>query len=120
MLQSIKSHVLSPENEAVELFPAESRLVDGANQYHLFALPSTQVRFPFGFEERAVTDRPGGNAVQRPRSEGKAVEVSHADLLDDPNWSALSAEEQRTRLAWAAAYIRSIEAAVDDAEDVTT
>lgn len=112
VLQSIKSQVLSPEHEAVELFPADSRLVDTANQYHLFALPSTQVRFPFGFEERAVTDEPGGKAVQRPRSEGTADEVSHADLLEDSNWSQLSYEEQRNRLVCAATYIRAIEAAV--------
>lgn len=38
-LQRIKSELLGPEVEAVELYPAESRLVDEANQYHLWAYP---------------------------------------------------------------------------------
>jgi len=36
-LQRVKNAILSAEREAVELFPAESRRVDSANQYHLFA-----------------------------------------------------------------------------------
>lgn len=86
-LQRIKNDILGPEVEAVELYPAESRLVDTANQYHLWALPDAQ-RFGFGFEwGRVVTDADGeitvdgepalvpdhladavGRAVQRPRS----------------------------------------------------
>ena len=53
-LQRIKNEVVGPECEAVELYPAESRLVDAANQYHLYALTSPAHRFPFGFNERLV------------------------------------------------------------------
>lgn len=67
-LQEIKNQIVGPEVEAVELYPAESRLVDTANQYHLWALPNKSTRFPFGYVDRMVTDTPGGNAVQRPRA----------------------------------------------------
>lgn len=67
-LQEIKNALIGPECEAVELYPAESRLVDAANQYHLWAFADPAFRLPFGFNERMVTDVPGGNAKQRPRS----------------------------------------------------
>jgi hypothetical protein len=65
-LQTLKNELIGPENEAVQLFPAESRLVDGANQYHLFALKDPTVRFPFGFKDRLVTDEPIGKSRNRP------------------------------------------------------
>ena len=57
-LQRIKNEIVGPEHEAVELFPAESRLVDTANQYHLWVHVSPDYRFPFGFAERCVLSRP--------------------------------------------------------------
>jgi hypothetical protein len=56
--QQIKNELVGPEHEAVELFPAESRLVDTANQYHLWVHVSSDFRFPFGFETRCVLDKP--------------------------------------------------------------
>ena len=50
--QQIKSEIIGPENEAVELFPAESRLIDSTNEYHLWVHPSPGFRFPFGFPGR--------------------------------------------------------------------
>lgn len=45
--QRIKNQLAGPEWEAVEIYPAESRLVDGANQYHLWCLPfSLGIGFP--------------------------------------------------------------------------
>jgi len=52
-LQSIKNEVVGPEREAVELFPAESRLMDEANHYHLFVLPKDEP-WPFGQQFRTV------------------------------------------------------------------
>ena len=49
-LQRIKNEIVGPEYEAVELFPAESRLVNMANQYHLWVLHDSSKRFPFGFD----------------------------------------------------------------------
>src|SRR5438270_12392310 len=46
--QRIKNEIVGPEREACELFPAESRLVDGAKQFHLWVLPEGQF-FPFGY-----------------------------------------------------------------------
>ena len=57
-LQQIKNEIVGPEHEAVELFPAESRLVDTANQYHLWVHVSAEYRFPFGFAERCVLPKP--------------------------------------------------------------
>lgn len=51
-LQAIKSGVLSPEWEAVELFPAESRLKDPSNARYLWCCSR---RLPFGL--------PGGRLV---------------------------------------------------------
>ncbi len=49
-LQEIKNIFVGPECEAVEVFPAESRLMDTANEYHLWAHPNPEFRFPFGFQ----------------------------------------------------------------------
>ena len=38
-LQQIKNEVLGPDREAVQLFPAEDRLVDTANEYWLYVYP---------------------------------------------------------------------------------
>lgn len=69
-LQQIKNELVGPEHEAVELYPAESRLVDSANQYHLWVMKDPRWRFPFGYIERLVMDNPGGNAKQRPHNKG--------------------------------------------------
>lgn len=53
-LQRIKNEVAGPEVEAAELFPAESRLMDTANQRWLWCLPRSQ-RFEFGFAGRVVS-----------------------------------------------------------------
>lgn len=65
--QRIKNDVLGPEWEAAELYPAESRLVDAANQYHLWCAPPGRI-FPFGFRERVVCEHdtdPESNSRQR-------------------------------------------------------
>lgn len=67
-IQAIKTAIVGAEIEAVELYPAESRVVDTANQYHLWCFPTTE-KLPFGFETGLRTDAPDfGNAKQRPGS----------------------------------------------------
>jgi hypothetical protein len=61
--QRIKNELVGPEAEAVELFPAESRLVDTANHYHLWVFPD--YRFPFGMQTREVSG-PQPGVDQRP------------------------------------------------------
>jgi hypothetical protein len=59
----IKNELCGPESEAVELYPSMSRVVDGANQFHLWVIGSSLgptnaylkdlagVTFPFGYHE---------------------------------------------------------------------
>lgn len=68
-MQAIKNQLAGEEWEAVELFPAESRLVDPSNYYILFCIPE---RFPFGlFEGRQVIDADQCIAPQRPFPKSK-------------------------------------------------
>ena len=46
--QEIKNQLCGPDREAVQIYPAEWRLVDTANQYHLWVLP-LESPFPMGF-----------------------------------------------------------------------
>lgn len=52
--QALKNQLLGPETECAELYPAESRLVDIGNEYHLYACLDRSFRFPFGYRARAV------------------------------------------------------------------
>jgi hypothetical protein len=54
-LQRIKNELAGPEREAIEVFPAESRLQDPCNAYDLWVAPEGQ-RFPVGWKERNVLD----------------------------------------------------------------
>ena len=51
--QRIKNELCGPEAEGVELFPAESRLVDTANQYHLWVLPPG-TDLGMGYKQREI------------------------------------------------------------------
>ena len=51
-LQRIKNDVVGPEHEAVELFPAESRLIDSANRYYLWCFPLGSVAIGMYGERR--------------------------------------------------------------------
>lgn len=62
--QDIKNQLVGKEEEAVELYPAESRLVDTCNQYHLWVVAGVQ--FPFGFSTRVVSYVSVGGSVQKP------------------------------------------------------
>lgn len=65
-LQRIKNELVGEEAEAVELYPAESRVVDTANHYHLWVFP--EHRFPFGMQQGELSDGAPGIS-QRPRGE---------------------------------------------------
>jgi hypothetical protein len=61
-------HLLSLElREAIELYPTEERVVDVANQYHLFVFPKGFI-FPFGFTQGGKHDESTETTRQRPRS----------------------------------------------------
>ena len=75
--QIIKNKLIGPTHEAAELFPSRDRVIDGANQFHLWALADSNVSFPFGYlgerdvldQEEARRDVPG---------------VHQAPFVDDP------------------------------------
>jgi hypothetical protein len=59
--QWIKNQLIGPECEAVELYPAESRMVDASNKYHLWCSTDPAFRFPIGMMERDVDYSRGGD-----------------------------------------------------------
>jgi hypothetical protein len=67
--QRIKNELIGPEAEGVELYPAESRLVDSANQFHLWIIDGPGFQFPFGFADRLVCGKPIDGGAQRPFDE---------------------------------------------------
>jgi hypothetical protein len=65
--QRLKNELVGPEFDAIEIYPAESRLVDTANQYYLWAFRDWKV--PLGFQSRLVSEGNSGYAQgsrQRP------------------------------------------------------
>jgi len=82
-LQRIKNELCGPEHDAMEIYPAESKLVDAANQYHLFVFKD--FKFPFGFQTRLVSDGTWRGSKQRPFMERPA------DCLDSQQYEELYA-----------------------------
>jgi hypothetical protein len=80
-LQKVKNMLVGSEAEGVELYPAESRLVDASNVTYMYCLPAKTgsdnkpltdenglwqfQQFPFGFGKRLVSETPT-NIKQRP------------------------------------------------------
>lgn len=90
-MQRIKNEILGPDEEAMELYPDESRLIDTANQYHLYCFLG--MKAPFGYEaERCVMEEVGsvcgGTGKQRP------FEEKPDDLITDEQW-----QEKFTKLS---------------------
>ncbi len=77
-MQDIKNKLVGPEYEAIQLFPAESRLVDTANQFHFYAFvrgPESgsrkdrkPPRIPIGWTSRMVMNDQFINGRQRKRN----------------------------------------------------
>lgn len=77
--QRIKNQLAGPEWEAMEIYPAESRLVDMANQYHLWCFA---FELGVGFQNRLVgnqaqADIMSPGAVQR---SPEAVDLQYGGL----------------------------------------
>jgi hypothetical protein len=79
--------VCGEDAEGVELYPDERRLVDAANNYHLWAFPD---KLTFGFGIRAVADGshaiPGCAQTQSPFGADRpadCVDVSACRTWDD-------------------------------------
>ena len=65
----IKNQLVGEEHEAVELYPAKKRIVDTANQFHLWCFKNPERFFPFGFVNGYQMDKEVqtrfGNSKQR-------------------------------------------------------
>lgn len=107
-LQRIKNEILGPEHEAMELYPAESRLVDSANQYHLWCFLNQ--RAPFGYDaERCVMEDAGPvGGKQRP------FEKKPDDLLTEEQWQVKYKAHQEKKVA-SAGYVQQIKSILDAA-----
>ena len=68
--QRIKNELAGEEREGMEIYPPESNLFDGANEYHLWVMPEGE-NSPFVVKQhRQVADDPQIiGAVQRPYGE---------------------------------------------------
>jgi hypothetical protein len=64
--QRIKDQLVGPECEGVELYPAQSRLVDTANQFHVWCVENPAYRWPIGYATRHVSGKSGAGTMQRP------------------------------------------------------
>jgi len=53
-MQQIKNMLMGPEFEAIEIYPAESRLVDMGVNYHLWVFIEPYFRVPIGWNYRMV------------------------------------------------------------------
>ena len=68
-LQWIKNQIVGPEEEAFEIYPPESQLVDTSNQYHLWCIRGFHM--PIGFRsgrmvsEASVTNEFGANTQRK-------------------------------------------------------
>jgi hypothetical protein len=58
--QWIKNELVGEENEAIEIYPSESRLIDTSNQYHLWVFSDPNVKIPLGFTTRTIWE---GNSL---------------------------------------------------------
>lgn len=68
--QQIKNDICGSECEALELYPAQSRVMDSANQYHLFVFMNSDITIPCGYTDiHPDAQRDGltiGKSKQRP------------------------------------------------------
>jgi hypothetical protein len=65
--QFIKNQLVGSQCEGLELYPAEERMVDTANQYHVWVFADPAVHLPFGWHEGRITNEEScGGAQQRP------------------------------------------------------
>ena len=77
ILQRLKNIIVGPECEGVEIYPKETRLVDTANQYHLWVMVDPQNQWPFGFNDRLVANESGETSGTTQR------DASYEDACDE-------------------------------------
>lgn len=104
-IQRIKNEICGPECDAVEIYPAESKLVDTSNQYHLFVF--RDFKLDIGFQERLIGDGSWQKSVQRPFPPGERP----SDCLNSEQYQAML-----DRAVAAARVKRAAQAAAEETE----
>jgi hypothetical protein len=79
--QQIKNELVGPNHEAFELYPNDDRLVDAANQYHLWCFATPDIGMPVGFPSRGVEYVPSDPTVTQ-RPEGEEIEPTEQITID--------------------------------------
>ena len=67
--QQIKNELVVPEHEGIELYPADSRVVDTSNQFHIWVLADPKIRMPVGWQDGLQTNTESHGSKQRPTGE---------------------------------------------------
>lgn len=80
IMQRIKNELVGQEREAVQIFPCNSRIVDEANQYHLWVAPVGNV-FDLGYMGAIVVDE---KDVEELNEVGGTCAKQRAFEPDDP------------------------------------
>lgn len=76
--QRIKNELVSEEAEGVEIYPAESRLVDASNQYHLWCFDEPLL---FGFRERLIVKGHNENEPVPMESRQRGFDIDPPDAI---------------------------------------
>jgi hypothetical protein len=97
--QRIKNELVGAECEAVEIYPSESRLVDGANQYHLWVFLRPGRTIPFGLGDgRFVSEGCVDGMTQRPFPPGEKPKDCYQAQVGDLEKAIASVNEKREQL----------------------
>jgi hypothetical protein len=82
--QRVKNELIGEEEDAIEIYPAESRCVDTSNQYHIWCVLGMPI--PMGFAERHVSEKSSVEGLnQRPWPPGeKPKGLVHLSGADTP------------------------------------
>ena len=97
-LQAIKNRLVGPAHEAIEIYPAEERVVDFSNSYHLWVFADPAFRLPLGFSTRIVGEGPSEDAAEdaEKRSEPRGA-LDRQQPFRDPPQDALPPMQSRRR-----------------------
>jgi hypothetical protein len=79
-LQRIKNEILGAECEAVEIFPAESRLVDTSNKYHLWGFRDPNKRVPVAIDIDGARDVVTEEVLSPPGIRQRAMEPGETPM----------------------------------------
>ena len=90
-MQRIKNEIVGSQVDAIEIYPAESKLVDSCNQFHLWCLPPG-MSIPMGYQKRDVLSPEQALEEFGEKVKQRAFESHHnAEGLEaiGPAWSIL-------------------------------